>query len=265
MATQTITTGSTTFGAPNGGDTYFVLEGGQAITGNTDSSGVTACVTAEISRGFSGSIGTSAAPWKAAFSTRIVHSGSGVLSWESNSSDTETTALAQNIGGGTMDCYGAAAIITRLEQINGRTTVANASTVTTARNGGGSMYLWDTGTAPAVTTLDVIGGYVTSQRPHTTANLMSGTLMLLADDAGAVNAHTTINIYGGTLVLRDLGTVTNFNWYGGNVDASKLTRTVTFTNSTINCSIPGASNLLDHPLITFSSNTRIMSDGRQLN
>jgi hypothetical protein len=267
MATQTIRN-ATTFGAAAAGDTFFVQEGALDITGNLDYSGVNTSVIGEISRFYTGSIGSSSESWKTAFSTRLVWEGSGDLWFESNSLDSEATALIYCIGAGHLHLTGSAAppVVTRLEALSGFQTVAAGVTVTTGRFGGSSSArLLDSGSAVAVTTLDVIGGQVYSQRPHTTINGAGGSIMLDCDSTGGVNAHGTINAYGAKISIRDSGTITTLNAMYSVPDASTLTRALTITNTTINMGLPGAQAFLDHPLITFTNTpTRVGSDGRQL-
>lgn len=272
MATQTIITGDTSFDSPNAGDSFYITSGGQALVGNSDASGVNTMVLAEIQPGFSGTIGTATDPWKAAFSSYLLYNAqAGMLHYESNSLDTETTALVAVTGGGNLFVYGAG-ILTRFEVSSGRATVANASTVTTGRVNGGMVKLLDTGSAPTVVLLQVGGGETTSQRAHTTIDGFGGDLTLAADSAGAVNAQGTINWYAGTLRLQDTGTITKLNWYGGTIDASQLSRPTTVTAIDINMRAPGAQAFLDNSLFTFSTaptftgttSKRLMSDGRPL-
>lgn len=264
MATQTIARGSATFGTANGGDTFLIQGGGGVITGNLDYSGVTTSVIGEIAQDFSGSIGSSAASWLTAFSSRLVYAGGGELWWESDSSDTETTALFQHIGAGASYLTGDG-IVTRCEQVGGLMRVSNGVTLITARFGGNATaLLLDTGTGPAITTLDVTGANVTCQRPVTTANAHRGALTFDCDGAGGVNAVGTLNVNGAAVTLIDVGTISQLNWNTGTINASKLTRLLTITASSINMSLPGATTLLNNPLITFSSNTKLYTDGRQL-
>jgi hypothetical protein len=259
--------GTTTFSAASAGDTFYIDEGTQAITGNTDYSGVNTSVTAEISRGFTGSIGTAAAPWKTAFSTRLIYAAmGGSMFFESNAADTETTALVQCIGNGNFTASGSTAVITRLEAIGGVVTVANPVTVTTARFGWNvNAELQDSGTGPTVTTLDLFGGFVKSSRPHTTINALRGRLVLDSDSAGAANAHGTINAYGAEIVIIDSGTITTLNAYNSIPNLTRLTRALVITNSTINMSLPGAQAFIDNPNVSFSNNpTLVMTDGRQV-
>lgn len=267
MATQTIK-GSTTFGAANGGDTFYILDGGSVISGNLDYSGVNTCVTCEVAKGFTGDIGTSANSFLTAFSTRLVYAaGGGNMYFDSNALDTETTALIQCIGNGHFHFVGGSTgIATRFEAIGGMVTVSNGPTLTTARFGGNvSANLLDTGSGTTIVTLDVVGGSVYSQRPHTTINALRGALVLDADSANGVNAHGTVNAYGAAVTVNDSGTITTLNWYAGMVDAAKLTRPLTITNSTVNMSLAGAATLLNNPMITFTNpTTKIYTDGRQL-
>lgn len=266
MATQTLK-GTTTFGAANGGDTFYILDGGMVISGNLDYSGVNTCVVCEVAKGFTGDIGTSANSFLTAFSTRLVYgAGGGNMYFDSNALDTETTALIQCIGNGHFHFVGGSTgIATRFEAIGGMVTVSNGPTLTTARFGGNvQASLLDTGSGTSIVTLDVTGGSVYSERPHTTINAHRGILVLNADQANGVNAHTTINVNGAAVTINDSGTIGTLNWNAGTVDAAKLTRPLTISASTINMSLPGAAALLNHPLITFSSNTKIYTDGRQL-
>lgn len=266
MATQRVLSNASTFGTPTGGDSIFVEPGASAVTGNSDWSGVTRIVTMEVAKGFSGSIGTASAPFKAAATTRILHMGSGDFYWESNSSDSETTALAWLWGSGTLYCTGSGAIITRGEAINGRFILDAASTLTTGRFGGSSNFeLRDDGSGPTVTTLEVAGGSGVSRRPHTTINGVRGALVLDADTTGAVNTHGTINLYNMALTIRDSGTITLLNALGSIPDLSQLVRALTITDVNINMMLPNAQAFLDHPLITFSNTpVRLYTDGRPL-
>lgn len=268
MATQTINTGTTTFGAASAGDSFYIRRGGQSITGNADYSGVNTSVLAEISSGFTGQIGTSADPWKTAFSSYLWYGArAGDLYFESNALDTETTALIRHTGLGHLHVQGATAVVTRLDTA-GTTTVANGVTVTTAYCGGYGVPVTflDTGTGPTITTLYVNGSSVISERPHTTINAGTGSLVLRADSAHGLNAHGTINIYGGCKVtILDSGTITTLLALGSVPDVSMMTQTLTITNTTINMNLPGAQAFLDNPQVTFTNAaTRIFSDGRQL-
>jgi hypothetical protein len=266
MANQYVAANTITVPALSAGDALFVQAGSQPVTGNIDHTAIDRLLSIETAKNFMGSIGTGAAPFKGACSGYLAHMGSGEFYWESNSTGgAETTAIAYMWGSGKLHCVGAAAAVTRLEGIHGRIHVENSVTVTTLRIGGHcKAEVRDSGSGPAVVTTDLLGGDLYSQRPHTTINAHRGAITLDQDDTGAANAHGTINVNGASLVLRDSGTVTQFNWYAGTVDASQLQRPVIFTNSIINMSLPGAQALLQNPLITFSSNVEIMTDGRQL-
>lgn len=266
MATQTIVAGTTTFGAPAAGDSFYILEGGQSITGNNDYSGQTESVLMEVAPSFTGQICTAAAPFTTSFSTRLVYAaGAGDMYWASNSATAgDVTPLVQVLGGGHLHFMsGGSGTATRLEQLRGTVTVAGGATptVTTARCAGGVMNILDAGSGPAVTTLDVMGGSVYMQRPATTISVLSGNLVIDSDDASATNAITTLNVWGGSVTLLDPGTIGTLNWYGG-VIVPPNARPVTISASTINRALPGAAQFLDHPLLTFSSNTNIITDGR---
>ena len=275
MAIQRIFRGTVTLGAASAGDSFFIGEGYQAVTGNNDYSGVNTSVTGEVARGFIGQLFTAANPWKTAFSTRLIYAASaGDLYHASDSADTETTALVQVIGGGHYHAIAGSgtSVLTRLEGASGRVSVANGVTVTTARFAGGcDARLEDTGTGVAITTLDVWGGVVYCQRPVTTVNLNGGTLVLDADSAGGVNAITTLNVNGGLLVWRDSGTITTLNYNGGKIDVSALsgstTGLTTVTDSNVNMLLPDAQQFLDLSavLITFTNTPqRRMTDGRPI-
>lgn len=266
MATQIIKAGTTSLGAANAGDSFYIQEGGQGISGNVDYSAVNTSVTGLVAKGFSGSIGTSANPWITSFSTRLVYGGSGHLYFKGHAADTDVSALVQCTGTGYFH-FLTQGTATRFEAISGTQYVANGVTLTTARFGGtASATINDTGTGAAVTTLEVYrGASVYSQRPHTTINLYGGTLTLDADDAGDVNAHTTVNVVGGTLILKDSGTITTINYIDGVIQAARLTRILTITNTNINMTLPGAQSFLDmatNGLIVFTNTpTRLMTDG----
>lgn len=265
MATQTITPSAPTIAAFGAGEIIYFTGGGYNVTATVDQSGQTQAAICEVSDDFTGDLATAAAPFQQSFSTRLVYAAqSGTMYWESDASDVDTTALAQCIGGGHLVAQ-TTGTITRAECARGTFTVNSAVVVTTGRNSGGRLNLYDAGGASAVTTLDQLGGFTYCQRPITTGNVMGGTLLVDSDDADATNALTTLNIYGGELILRDPGTIGTFSWYGGNVRyGSKRPLTIS-GNVIINMTLPGAQAFLDNPLLTISgTTTRIITDGRPL-
>lgn len=265
MATQTIVAGTATFAAAQAGDNIYVLGGGQTISGNVDYSGVNTSVILEVSKAFTGQIGTSAAPFQTAFSTRLVYMASaGDLWFESDAADTDVTALVYHLGGGHLHFINTGTA-TRFEQASGQFTLGNAPTLTTYRMAGGQSTLGDTGTGPAITLFQQTGGHCHNQRPCTTYTGTGGTCVFDADSAGGVNAQGTVQVFGANVSLKDVGTITALTWLSGNVDASQLSRPLTITDATIAMHLPGAQALLDHPLITYTNTpVRVFSDGRPL-
>lgn len=264
MATQQINAGTVTFGAAAAGDTFYINKGGQSIVGNVDYSGVNTSVAAHVRSGFTGQIGTAAAPWQTAFSSVLWYgAGGGNMYFESDALDTETTALVRHTGGGHLHLM-TGGIITRGDFF-GRTQVTNGVTVTTAYCGGPGQEVRfeDTGSGAAVVTTYVLGASVYTQRPNTTIHAGVGSLTIDSDEAGNVNAQGTINIYGNcpTTIL-DSGTITLLLALGRIPDVSQLTRPLTITDCTINMMLPGAQAFLDTSLITFTNTpTRVGSDG----
>lgn len=267
MATQTIVAGTTSLAAFGAGEVVYILEGGQSIAGLVDQSAANQAATFEVAPGFTGQIGTAAAPHIQAYATRLVYAaGAGDMYYSVNSATTDTTGLLQVLGGGHLHIMSggdSTPTITRLEQLRGTVTLTGSTTptVTTARCAGGVMNLLDAGGATTITTLDVMGGSVYCQRPCTTISVLSGNLVFDSDDASATNAIGTLNVWGGSVTLMDPGTISTLNFYGGTIIPPN-SRPVTISASTVNRALPGASQLLDHPLITWSSNTNIITDGR---
>lgn len=82
--------------------------------------------------------------------------------------------------------------------------------------------------ASAIPTLNLVGGSTSLLRNATTLNVYGGANTI---DCKAL-AITTINMFGGTLTLRNCGTITAFNAYGGLLDFSGLSRPLTITTAT---------------------------------
>lgn len=267
MATQTIVAGTTSLAAFAAGEVVYILEGGQSIVGSVDQKAADQAATFEVAPGFTGQIGTAASPHIQAYATRLIYAaGAGDMYYAVDSATTDTTALLQVLGGGHMHIMAggdSTPTITRLEQLRGTVTLTGSATptVTTARCAGGVMNLLDAGSGTTITTVDVMGGHCYCQRPVTTLSIYSGTLIVDSDDASATNAIATLNVRGGNVVLLDPGTISTLNWFGGTI-VPPNSRPVTISASTVNRALPGASQLLDHPLITWSSNTNVITDGR---
>lgn len=258
MATQIVQAVDSALDAATAGDSFYVESGGFPVTGNVDYSSANRSVLMDVCRGYIGQLATSAAMLRMAFSTGLFYdAGGGDMWWESDSLDSDVTALVYHTGKGHLHVVGATGTITRYEASSGGTTIGNAVTLTTARfDGGAEATILDGGTGPTITLLEVGGGNVISQRPHTTATITGGKLTLDADSAGEVNAQGTINLStGGTLILKNTGTITAFNWKGGTLEVPSG-RPVTITDCSVNMTLPGASAFLDlatHGKIVFTN------------
>lgn len=265
MASVYVANGSRTMGTIAASDSLFILEGNATIDTNIDQSGlaVTGIAVEEISRAFTGQIGTAAAPHKAEIDTRLVYMAQSGDMYYQAAGAANTCALLQINGGGTFH-FVSGGTCTLAEIGSGSLQVTASAVVTTLNAAGGSVSI--TGTGTGVTTLNMwpgpsgSGPSVYTNRGGTTFTNKAGMLTL---DIGT-NTITTLNCSGpGKTILKESGTITTLNAEGHIPDTSALVRALTITNTTINMTLPGAQAFLDHPLITFTNTpARKISDGR---
>lgn len=259
--------GSKTLGTVAAGDSVFILAGNATVDTNIDQSGllVSGIAINEISRAFTGQIGTAAAPMKAEIDTRLVYMAQSGDMYYQAAGAANTCALLQVIGGGTFH-FVAGGTCTLAEILSGGLLVTASAVVTTLNAAGGSVNI--TGSGTGTTTINMWGGptgtgpNVRTERAGTTTTNKAGTLTI---DAGTA-AITTLNCDGpvsqSKTILKESGTVTTLNALGHIPDTSMLIRALTVTTCNINMSLPGAASFLQHPLITFGTTNEKITDGR---
>lgn len=248
----------------DGSDLYF--EGGNtAITQNVTLDANTYPII-EVSRARTGDIATSGTPFRVeACSTRLVYNAmAGTFYFQCDT----TAALIQCLGAGQFQ-FVASGTATRFEVLNGSATIAGACVATNVRVAGGSTYIINTGASTAQTLLHLMsgpsgGGQVWTQRGATTMTNESGTLNVDNEGTAVTNLLCTGHHQVAKTILEDIGTITAGTFTGHIPDVSRLARPLTITAETINMSLPNAQAFLDHPLITHSSVTRLITDGRNL-
>lgn len=266
MATVYVANGSKTMGSPSAGDNLIILEGNAVIDTNINQSslGAGGIAREEVSRAFTGQIGTAAAPHRAEISTVLVYMAQAGDMYYYPNGNANTCANLQVNAGGTFHLVTGGTCT--LAQIGSGALQATAGAViTTLKASGGSVTITDTATT-GITTLDMwpgpsgTGPSVYTNRGGTTFTNKGGTLTIDA----STNAITTLNCSGpGKTILKESGTITTINVEGHVPDTSALVRALTITNTNINMTLPGAQAFLDHPLITFTNTpTRYISDGR---
>lgn len=265
MANRYITDGSKTLASVADNDNLYIGPSAGAVTTSVNmSSFTTGLPIVEISSFLD--VGTATAPLYVEITTRLVNAmRSGTLYYQGKDT-TDATPLARFIGQGrTVFIDGT---ITSWEQLSGSSEIAEGAIVTNLYSAGGSgSLLGKAGTSP--TLFRLIGGpsglsqwYV--QRGATTMTNEAGKLTI----DSTTNAITTLNCLGSYAMgcstdIWECGTITTANVYGHVPDVSKMVQPLTITNTNINMGLPGASEFLNHPLITFTNTpTRYISDGR---
>lgn len=261
---QDIDSTDTGLDAAIGAARIFVHSGGQALTSNYDYSAVTRAVLCEVNAGFTGTGFTAANPLTMAFLDRFVlQAGSGHWYWKSLSSDSSTTNRVFLWGGATLHVDGSGTC-SNYHQTSGILEIPNGHTATNMYLAGGISNLYDSGSGSTITLLHNLGGSVMCERPTSTLNASSGTTTLKAASDNSVNAHGTINIYpGATVIVKDVGTISALNWYGGRLIWAS-TRPTTIEACSVNFSLPGAREFANNPTIYFEAGgpTVLVHDGR---
>lgn len=263
MADSYVAEGSTTITAPGVGENVYFLGGNAAVVTGVDLSGVADIARIEVSRAFTGSIGTSGNPLYCEVASALIYAAqSGSMYYRAKDGAGEHAVLVRVCGGGHFHAV-TDGTFDKFEILSGTATIEGPIIATTISTAGGSLtILDDTSTDP--TTLQLLsGGSVYTERGGTTFTVMAGTL---AVEAGT-NTVTTFNCYGpptnARTYLTECGTITTLNAYGHIPDTTKMVRPLTITNTNINMSLPGAQAFLDNPLITFTNAaTRFITDGR---
>lgn len=263
MADVLVQPGSDTVGAPNSGDNLYILGGNEPIDTAVDQSALAnGLAIVEVSRAYTGTVGSAGSPFYTEITTRLVYaSQSGAMYYRGKDAG-DATPLIQINGGGEFHAV-TDGTATRFEVANGVAKIYGPFIATNVRTGGGyTTILDDTSTDPTLIHL-MSGGTVYTERGMTTGTVDVGLLII---EAGT-NAITTLNCNGSPSVSRtqliESGTITTINCNGHVPDCSKLTQPLTITNTGINMTLPGAQAFLDHPLITFTNTpTRYVSDGR---
>lgn len=259
MADFYIVEGSADVGTPGDGDNVFLLGGSGVITTNLDKSALTnGFAIFEIARPFTGTYGSAANPMYVEVTTRLVYAArAGAMFYRGKDSGDATPLIQVNTGGKFEFVDGTA---TRFEVAAGFAQVDATAIATNIRiGGGGSLSLLDDSSTDP-TLLHIMGsGTAITERGGTTFTNDGGNLTI---DAGA-NAITTLNCRAhGKTILTESGTITTCNCDGHVPDTSALIRPLTISATNINMLLPNAQAFLDHPLITHSSVTRYVSDGR---
>lgn len=263
MANIIIEANSDTIPAPaDTGDSLFFAGGGVEVDTGLALNGLSVgLVRIEVSPEFHGQVGAPGSPLYARATSELRYAaGGGAMYYRGTGS---ATALITIDSAGDFH-FVTGGIATRFESVRGRSVIYAPATPTSLRISGGYVHLRDDVSATDPTEITLVdgtgGGVLVCERGATTLNAGSGEIII---SAGA-NTFGTINaLSGGKIRLRRSGTITLLNATGSIPDASKLVAPVTITNATINMSLHGASNLIDHPLITFTNApTKILGDGR---
>jgi hypothetical protein len=265
MANRYITDGSKTLASVTDGDNLFIGPSAGAITTSVNmSSFSTGCPIVEIASFLD--VGTATAPLYVEVTTRLVNaSRSGTLYYQGKDT-TDATPLARLIGTGrTVFIDGT---ITSWEQLSGQSEIAESAIVTNLYSAGGTgSLLGKAGTSP--TLIRLVGGPSTPsswviQRGATTLTVEAGSAVI----DSSTNAITTMNCLGSqahgcSVKILECGTITTLNAFGHIPDVSSLVQPLTITNTNINMSLAGASELLNHPLLTFTNTpTKYVTEGR---
>ena len=251
MATQNIAPGTTTL-VPNAGDTV-ILEGGSAsLVNGMDWSAVADADIVEISGAFNGQFGTPAAPFICKVTTRFVIAASGGDTYWNSTGSGSTTSARLLLMGNSHVHFITAGTLTRAEIKGGIFSISTAVTVTNLFITSGKTYFYDSASTDP-TLIEQQGGWLELNRGATTLNHSSGQTIIDAD----ANAITTLVVNGPGVQLKNSGTISTANCYGGVPDVSELGRAVTISATNIDVDLPGARQFLDHPLITHSAVTPI--------
>lgn len=129
--------------------------------------------------------------------------------------------------------YAMGGIFTTFGQQRGTFNANGATTLTEYGIWGGSATLDTLSTGSASTTINAWAGNLVCKRNMTTLNVWNASVVKSDNTSGA----TTVNMYGGYLEWW-LGTITTFNYYGGELNLANITRDTTITTLNV---YPGAS------------------------
>lgn len=258
--------GATTVGAPASDDSLYFLGGGAAVTTAVDQSALAnGLAVVEVSRAFNGNIGTSGNPFYSEVSSRLVYAAQAGAMYVRLKDGADATPNVWVHSGGTLHMV-SDGTANRLHIENGSCVVygpvivGSGGTVPMVFVDGGSLSLLDDSSTDP-TTMTITGGTIYTERGGTTFNINGGNMTIKA----GTNTLTTLNCSGSsaTTILQECGTITQLNAFGHIPDASRLTRPITITDTSINMAKPGAQALLDHPLITYTNTPiRFATDGR---
>lgn len=270
MAAVFIIDGATTVGAPNSGDSLYVIGGNATITTAVDQSALAnGLVAVEVPFAYSGQFGTAANPFYTEVTSYIWYGAVSGSFFYKGKDTTDATPTAYFTGGGTFN-FVSDGTITTGNLLSGTLNCAGPCILTNLYVAGGTgIILDDTSTDPTLLRMvggpSGTGGTVYTERGGTTFTIECGKITIAAGS----NTITTLNCTGPRSVtetiLKESGTITTINALGHIPDTRQLSRPVTITNTNINVSLPGAQAFLDHPLITFTNTpTRFITDGRNL-
>ncbi len=128
--------------------------------------------------------------------------------------------------------YAMGGIFTTFGQQRGTFNANGATTLTEYGIWGGSALLDTLSSGAASTTINAWAGSLVTKRNMTTLNIWNASVVKSDNTSGA----TTVNMYGGYCEWW-LGTITTFNYYGGEINFANITRDTTITTLNV---YPGA-------------------------
>lgn len=243
-------------------DNIYFTGGSQTVSGNIDFSGINAIGIVEVSGAFKGQIGSSVSPMKAEAEVRFIYAASqGDCYFQSSTFEAVNTAMVQILGGGHFHLSGGT--VTRFEMRSGIASIGTSAITPTVRVSGGTCHIFDdTSTRPTeLTTMGQGAPTVYMYRGvNGTLSHGSGTMIV---ESGTSNNFTTITVWNSNFKVRSIGDITTMNLYGAIPDLSELKQPITSTGTlNINMALPGATQFLNNPLVSFNTVNKLITDGR---
>lgn len=246
MATQNIENGAQ-LGAPNNGDTVNIHPGNTVLATNLDWSSVAAMSYLYMSKGFTGSLGSSASPFICKIGTLFEYScSSGEVWWNSLGSGPDDVS-AKLMMNGEGHIHFIDGVCTQVDLYSGSLTCGQNAVPTLLNIIGGYCTIENpAGTSP--TTIVQLGGHLVLQRGFTTFTRVGGSSVIDTTD----NLGTIYNYASGLVVKNAGATWTALHaWYIP--DLSELVRDVTIGTTTYNKLRPDTAQLISNAKITNTS------------
>lgn len=245
MADILIPRGATAIPTVADNDSVFTESGGSHVTGNLDHSGLANGIEAfHLTPGFTGQIGTDAAPLRADVDDLYCR-GPARLSYRPDGASDQCLRFYA-AGNGIFRIVTGGTVVSLFAEAGTTHVAAPVAATNIYVKGGAAVNLEDdSSTDPTLVTM--LGGQLTSWRGATTFNNAGGSAVIRAGS----NNIGTMTLFAGRTTIRSFGTLTSGNFYA--IPNLQLDYPCTITNCIVNMASPGADAFLENPLITFTN------------